>query len=609
MATKTINTRIGLKYDTLANWTTVANTFVPLKGEVIFYEIPTTDPNVDVNVPNLSKPQTPPAILFKVGDGTTVLGQLPWGSAIAADVYAWAKQQSLLGGTSTTTEGVTTWTWSNDQAYAQEQAEVRAFVKEETSNIKIKVAPVETPSGQTGDHWYQTYVSQDGGTTWEATGDPFQVQIDAYTAGEGLNLVNNQFSVKTKQNGYIENTSHQDTSDPENPVTVDDGIDVVASEVTYTPAVPATPATYYTAEDVAQWYEANPEAAEGSCPFAEGDVKSDAIPGTPASLTATTGVLTDGAVSPIKSYVDAKLADAGTAGAVTVEKLGTASEGYASTYVVKQGGVQVGAAIDIPKDFLVKSATLSTVETAGQPYAGAVVGEKYIDFTVNTTDNSETATHIYLPVKDLVDVYTGGSTNYAVTTVDNNRVITTEIQTASVATAHGVQYSFTSYSAQTGGTQYGTGTVEVIGSTDTTTTVKVLTNTVDGWAGRTFTVNAVEPFESNTRYQLIENNTELPVWVQITGKTDSTDGIAVASDVKQYVDSQIAVATPNIEAGDGIQIATAENVKTVSVKLDETNSSIANNAGSGLVASTDGLRIDDSLTWVLKCGSSTENIN
>lgn len=602
MATKTINTRIGLKYDTLANWTTVANTFVPLKGEVIFYEIPTTDPNVDVNVPNLSKPQTPPAILFKVGDGTTVLGQLPWGSAIAADVYAWAKQQTLLGGTRDQ-QNPDNWTFGENPGEPVDttRSELTAFIHEQTSNIAVKVDKVTEQNFQSiygvaydsdnPDHVskigkYQTSVSTTGPNgQYTATGDPFEMTVTDYTASNGVKKVGNDFQADIASGSHLTADSN--------------GLDITESTVTYTPAVPATEGVHWTQDEI-------DSAVEGDAAYGKttDDWKVAPVAGTPASLTATTGVLTDGAVSPIKSYVDAKLADAGTAGAVTVEKLGTATEGYASTYVVKQGGVQVGAAIDIPKDFLVKSATLSTVETAGEPYAGAVVGEKYIDFTVNTTDNSETATHIYLPVKDLVDVYTGGSTNYAVTTVDNNRVITTEIQTASVATAHGVQYSFTSYSAQTGGTQYGTGTVEVIGSTDTNTTVKVLTNTVDGWAGRTFTVNAVEPFESNTRYQLIENGTELPVWVQITGKTDSTDGIAVASDVKQYVDSQIAVATPNIEAGDGIQIATAGNVKTVSVKLDETNSYINNNAGSGLVVSQDGLRINDELEWRFECGGA-----
>ena len=80
--TKTLKTRIQLKYDTLANWNAVANTFIPNKGEVCFVEIPTGDATAT----------TAPTVLFKVGDGATKWGALKWGSALAADVYAWAKE-------------------------------------------------------------------------------------------------------------------------------------------------------------------------------------------------------------------------------------------------------------------------------------------------------------------------------------------------------------------------------------------------------------------------------------------------------------------------------------------------------------------------------------
>lgn len=88
MATeKIINTRIQLKYDTLANWN--ANSSLVLKqGEVGICAIPTaptTDPDKKLQV-------TPPAIMFKVGDGVTPFGSLNWASALAADIYAWAKK-------------------------------------------------------------------------------------------------------------------------------------------------------------------------------------------------------------------------------------------------------------------------------------------------------------------------------------------------------------------------------------------------------------------------------------------------------------------------------------------------------------------------------------
>lgn len=91
MATeKIINTRIQLKYDTLANWN--ANSSLVLKqGEVGICAIPTA-PTIATTGPDKKLQVTPPAIMFKVGDGVTPFGSLNWASALAADVYAWAKK-------------------------------------------------------------------------------------------------------------------------------------------------------------------------------------------------------------------------------------------------------------------------------------------------------------------------------------------------------------------------------------------------------------------------------------------------------------------------------------------------------------------------------------
>lgn len=98
-------------------------------------------------------------------------------------------------------------------------------------------------------------------------------------------------------------------------------------------------------------------------------------------------------------------------GVVTVEKQTTAEAGYISTYHVKQNGSKVGDSINIPKDFLIKSATVETVETANDPVTGYAVGDKYLDFVVNTKDNSGTDEHLYVLVSDLIDTYTAdGST-------------------------------------------------------------------------------------------------------------------------------------------------------------------------------------------------------
>lgn len=61
--------------------------------------------------------------------------------------------------------------------------------------------------------------------------------------------------------------------------------------------------------------------------------------------------------------------------------------------------------INVPKDMVVEAASLEYVETADEPYEGAAVGDPYIDLTIANAASD----HIYIPVKDLVDVYTAGN--------------------------------------------------------------------------------------------------------------------------------------------------------------------------------------------------------
>ena len=87
----------------------------------------------------------------------------------------------------------------------------------------------------------------------------------------------------------------------------------------------------------------------------------------------------------------------------------TPDTGMVATYQLTKNGAAVGDKINIPKDFLVKSVTLEVCQTADVPVAGYVPGDKYIDFVINTKEGDGQATHLYLLVNDLVDVYTGGN--------------------------------------------------------------------------------------------------------------------------------------------------------------------------------------------------------
>ena len=151
------------------------------------------------------------------------------------------------------------------------------------------------------------------------------------------------------------------------------------------------------------------------------DLKADAssVPTKTSDLTNDSGFLTQ------HQSLDGKT--------VTVEKQSSAESGYAHTYVIKQGGSQVGSKINIPKDFLVKSGSVKTVTTANNPVSGYVIGDKYIDFVINSKDGSATDEHMYILVSDLVEdtTYTADGTTLQLTNgqfkVKNGGIGTTQL--------------------------------------------------------------------------------------------------------------------------------------------------------------------------------------
>lgn len=82
MANKTFKTRYQLACDTYENWH--SQNPVLLNKEPVIVVIPTSTGAV----------QQEPAVMMKVGNGTDHFDDLPWSSALAADVYDWAKQDT-----------------------------------------------------------------------------------------------------------------------------------------------------------------------------------------------------------------------------------------------------------------------------------------------------------------------------------------------------------------------------------------------------------------------------------------------------------------------------------------------------------------------------------
>ena len=170
-----------------------------------------------------------------------------------------------------------------------------------------------------------------------------------------------------------------------------------------------------------------------------------------------------------------------------------AESGYVKTYYLSRDGVQAGVKINIPKDLVIESGEVKTVTVADEPYEGAEVGDKYIDLVLNDANED----HIYIPVKDLVDIYTAGNG------IDiNNNAVSIKIYTTNAnglsATSNGLELALAT-----------TSTSGAMSSTDKTKLDGVATGAQ---------VNAIEVIKVNTVVQTITNKT-----VDITVPTKTSD--------------------------------------------------------------------------------------
>lgn len=246
--------------------------------------------------------------------------------------------------------------------------------------------------------------------------------------------------------------------------------------------------------------------------------------------------------------LDQRIDDLESESAVTVEKLATAESGYAASYVVKQNNTQVGATINIPKDFLVKSGQVR--ETTAED-TGYEVGTKVLDFVVNTLDGAGQASHIIIPVEDLVDVYTAGNG-----LEENNNQFSVKIDETGEflsASASGLKVSGVSTAISNAvdaakeelkGTSSDTSTDETIAGAkayaDSIVAAKNVTATGDSY---------VSASASNNQ-------------VTVAATQSTKDSLALANSALQGVDSTAA--------GTNVKVTLGKDGKNVTVAVDET---------------------------------------
>ena len=156
---------------------------------------------------------------------------------------------------------------------------------------------------------------------------------------------------------------------------------------------------------------------------AAGKVKDVTVDGT-SVMSGTTAVIDLSGKANVgdaytKAEADAKFLTGVTIPEYAIVRQASAETDSAATYYLTKDGEKVGDSINIPLDQVLKSSAIYAVTEKDQPYSGAVVGDKYIMFEFHNNNTPQ-----YLPVKDLVDVYTG-STSIEVS--ENNVISVKEV--------------------------------------------------------------------------------------------------------------------------------------------------------------------------------------
>jgi len=394
MATKNFNARISLKYDSYANW--IANDPVLLVGEVAIATIPTKQNGIE----------QVPAVVMKVGDGTKKYSELQFVSGLAADIYDWAK-------------AATKPTYSADEITGLD-AYISGQIQDTNTQYQI-VVDAENPRK------FQLQSHEKGVTEWTNVGNPITIPASVLETGTTNGTVKfNGTEVPVaglKSAAYTESTAYDKAG--------------AAADVLGKEADDSTKATVYGARALAS-------AKVGSV----GATTNGGIEISGTATVPTVGIKLDPATGNAASLSAAGLMVTVPAAAeYTIAKLTTAEAGYLATYQLQKDGTGVGEKINIPKDYLVKSAEVKTSTGTGDP-SGFPKDTKYIDFTINTYDTesgSGTESHIYLNVADLVDVYTTGSgANDAV-----KIAISTDNKISATVTAKGITLAMLADDVQT----------------------------------------------------------------------------------------------------------------------------------------------------------------
>ena len=127
----------------------------------------------------------------------------------------------------------------------------------------------------------------------------------------------------------------------------------------------------------------------------------------------------------VKMATSSEVTEAQNKGKVTVEKSG-------DSYIVKQNGVQVGVAINVPKDMVVESGEIVAGTWSEGTFTPSTSGKgKALKLVIANGGGT-----VYIDVADLVDVYTGSTGTTVNVTIDNTNKISAALVNGSIVEAH-----------------------------------------------------------------------------------------------------------------------------------------------------------------------------
>lgn len=346
---KTLNTRIKLKYDLYSNWST--NNPVLLAGEVALAYIPTGENNSVSVGEGAVNGSTPPQVLIKVGDGEHNYNDLHYVSALAADVLSACKSEASLR---TFINGVIA-----DAGIATNDA-MEALAGRVTT-VEGGITTLngdENTAGSVAKAIKDAIDALNLADTYQAKGD--------YATKTELGDVDAKFA-------NYKTAADQKAIDDEQ----DRRLGVIEGD-------------YLKAADIANFETKDNVALKADKSVVDGMYTNEQI-----------DTAVQGAKDYAKGLVDAIPAQ--TDYTVTCTDADhEAVEGIPAfkRHTLTQNG-QTICTIDIPKELVVEAGSVKEVTEADTPYVGAKVGDKYIELVIANQDEP-----IYVPAKDLVDIYT-----------------------------------------------------------------------------------------------------------------------------------------------------------------------------------------------------------